>query len=99
MRSVLRLLRPSVHAAENQAGLDALFPSSTAGSVLLQPAWNDSKAADWNAVLPYSGQDALAHSLLPQSHSTDDEALEETGPLTAQYRQHIRRASLDTRTL
>ena len=60
--------------------------------MLLQPAWNDSIAADWNKRLPYSGQDALVGS-------DDVEAVHEAGPLTQQYKQHIRRASLDTRTL
>ena len=79
--------------------LDDPFPASSAGSVLQQPAWNDSTAADWNARQPYSGQDALVQTLPTAQQGIDSEAAGEEGPLTAQYRQHIRRASLDTRTL
>ena len=68
-------------------------------SCLLQPAWNDSTAADWNTRLPYCGQDALVQSLQPSSDGADGGEMERTGPLTKQYKQHIRRASLDTRTL
>jgi len=88
----------SVRLSNDLSGLDDLFPLSGGSGVLVQPAWNDSTAADWNARLPYSGQDALAQSLLT-SQGSDEEEVEQTGPLTAQYRQHIRRASLDTRTL